>query len=227
MTPQGDSRTPAHRPSPVPWSARLRTYRDRHPRAFAARACGALLFVVSAFAVLGFVGAGGGWRLGAVLLLGLLLLTGTIVAVASLLSSPVRKAGRTRVRTRSTPLPSDHDPAKLAAAWKLIRRGVPGPDPEINRLGRTMVDQELGNTRTTAAAVLLLVGVSLFNGFQGAVRLLTHGPSPLVGVHLGLALLVLALACAAPLAAVRRRRRAEEFRDAYDRGAQGAPDATP
>ncbi|MEE2041377.1 hypothetical protein Q8791_29550 [Nocardiopsis sp. CT-R113] len=223
MIPQGDPHPSNPRPPSLLWFARLQIYRDNHPRAFTRRTLGFLFLLMSSTALTAFDTAGGPWRLGATLGLILLVLCAVLVAVSTMTSAPAGAAGRTDPVAGYTRFPPDADPAKLAESWRLVREGRLGPDPETNRLGRIVVEQELGN-RSTAAALVLFLSVALLNTFQGVDRLLLDGVSPLVVVLLGLAAVMVGLAIATPFLAPRRRRRVEAFRDAYDKDAQEAPE---
>ncbi|MEU0241374.1 hypothetical protein ABZ234_27130 [Nocardiopsis sp. NPDC006198] len=218
MIPQGDPHPSVPRPPRPRWAARLRTYRASHPGAFALRASGALLFVIAAAGILGFSTATGAWLFGALLTMGLLLVTGTLAMAAVLsggMSPEAKRAGRALEAAKLKNLPPGTDPAKLAEAWRLVRKGRLGPDPETNRLGRIVVEGQLSSGTPVALAVVFAT-MALLNVFQVVIRILESGVSGFPILLLGLSALLLVLACMTPSMMKRRRLRVEAFRDAYD-----------
>ncbi|WP_433699337.1 hypothetical protein [Nocardiopsis sp. CA-288880] len=227
MIPQGDPHPSTPRPPRTHWAARLRTYRESHPRAFALRASGVVLVPLWAFGAAAFVTidtAWSLWPLGVILALLLLVVCVILVALFAVTSASARAAERAGQSIKLTNLPADTDPAKLAEAWRLVRQGTLGPDPETNRLGRIAVEQELGRAKTVFASVVLGLATALVNAFYCVNRILLDGVSGPLVLLLGMTALIVVAACTAPSLAKRRRLRAEAFRDAYDAQAEEAPD---
>ncbi|WP_344098217.1 hypothetical protein [Nocardiopsis tropica] len=230
MIPQGDPHPSTPRPPHPRWAAQLRTYRESHPRAFALRTSGVVLFVIAAVGILGFTTATGAWLFGAILTMGLLMVTGTLAMAAvgaGAMSPAAKRAGRAHEAAKLKNLPPGTDPAKLAEAWRLVRQGRLGPDPETNRLGRIVVEGQLFSGTPVALAVVFAM-LALLNAFQVVIRFLESGVSGFPVLLLGMSVLLLVLACATPSMMKRRRLRAEAFRDAYDAaygdGADGGSD---
>ncbi|MFD3688267.1 hypothetical protein ACFWTE_25995 [Nocardiopsis sp. NPDC058631] len=223
MIPQGDPHPSKPRPQRLLWGARLRIYRGSHPRAFAARASGVLLFVMAASGILGFTAASGDVRMGTFLVAALLAVTGIVAAVVAAASPSTRRAARAREAAKLKNLPPGTDPAKLAEAWRLVREGRLGPDPEANRLGRIVVEGELVDG-AAATSVTVFVPLALLNALHLGIRIREDGISGLVLLLLALTALMLVLVCVMPFSLRQRRRRAEAFRDAYDTQVKEAPD---
>ncbi|MFJ9555372.1 hypothetical protein ACIRPH_16270 [Nocardiopsis sp. NPDC101807] len=220
MIPQGDPHPSTPRPPRPRWAARLRTYRADHPRAFALRASGVVLVPLGAFGAAAFITIDTTrslWPLGVILALLLLMVCVILVALFTVTSASARAAERAGQSIKLTNLPAGTDPAKLAEAWRLVRQGTLGPDPETNRLGRIAVEQEIGRAKTVLATVVLGLATALVNAFYCVNRfiLLDGGSGPVVLI-LGMSALIVAAACATPSMMKRRRLRAEAFRDAYD-----------
>jgi cell division protein FtsW (lipid II flippase) len=193
----------------------MQIYRDSHPRAFTLRFSGLLFLLMGASGLIAFVTAGRPWQLSLLIAVILLAVLTIPMALIIVFSSPARVTERARHDPGFTRFPADTDPAKLAAAWRLVRQGRLGPDPEANRLGRIVVEKELSSKSTTSS--FLLIGMAaLLNAFQGISRLLMEGVSPFVVVLLGLAILLSGLSVSVLFLAPRQRRRSEAFRDAYD-----------
>ncbi|GAA1454960.1 hypothetical protein [Nocardiopsis tropica] len=215
MIPPGDPHPQALRPQRFLWGARNQIYRDNHPRAYTLRFSGLLFLLLGATALIAFVTAGRPWQLSVVIAVILLAVFTIPMALIIVFSSPARVTERARHDPGFTRFPADTDPAKLAEAWRLVRQGRLGPDPETNRLGRIVVAKELSN-KSTASSFALIGMAALLNAFLGISRLLMEGVSPLVVALLGLAILLSGLSVSVLFLAPRQRRRSEAFRDAYD-----------
>ncbi|XKK38798.1 hypothetical protein HFP72_30810 [Nocardiopsis sp. ARC36] len=200
----------------------MQIYRDNHPRAFTLRFSGLLFLLLGATALIAFVTASRPWQLSLLIAVILLAVLTIPMALIIVFSSPARVTERARHDPGFPRFPADTDPAKLAEAWRLVRQGRLGADPEANRLGRIVVAKELSSKSTTSS--FLLIGMAaLLNAFQGISRLLAGGLSPLVVVFLGLAILLSGLSVSVLFLAPRQRRRSKAFRDAYDDAAGEAP----
>jgi hypothetical protein len=215
MIPPGDPHPQAPHPQRFLWGARNQIYRDNHLRAYTLRFSGLLLLLMGANALIAFVTVGRPWQLSVVIAVILLAVFTIPMALIIVFSSPARVTERARHDPGFTRFPADTDPAKLAEAWRLVRRGRLGADPEANRLGRIVVEKELSSKSTTSSFVLIGTA-ALLNAFQGISRLLAEGVSPFVVVLLGLAILLSGLFVALLFLAPRQRHRSEVFRDAYD-----------
>ncbi|MEE2039018.1 hypothetical protein Q8791_17525 [Nocardiopsis sp. CT-R113] len=227
MIPQGDPHPSTPRPPRPHRGARLRAYRKDNPGPFLIRASGSVLVPLGALCLVSFITfdtARDPWVPGVMLAVLLFVACAILVALFSVTSADARGAERAYQAVKLTNLPTGTDPAKLAEAWRLVRAGAPGPDPETNRLGRTVVEQELGRAKTVFPSLLLMLGMALVNTVYCLNRIRLEGVSFPIVLILGLSALIVVLACVTPSLAARRRRRAEAFRDAYDHADGGAPD---
>ncbi|WP_223838587.1 hypothetical protein [Nocardiopsis deserti] len=152
---------------------------------------------------------------------GLVLVVGATVLIGEL------AAGETRVLVRGNPLPADADPVRVAVAERLVAWGALGPDPEANRLARTLADQEARKLEVRhprawqAFLAAASVGVVVMTARTLVVEGLTPVTAPEVAVHSLIAVFCLWAAWRHPADAAGRRRRAEAVRDAYDHHAAG------
>ena len=226
MIPQGDPHPSTPRPPRPHRGARLRAYRHEHPRAFGVRALGAFLVLFCSFILLWFVRASGEWQAGLVLTAVLVVFCAIGATVSVLFPPPDRSAEPARRATGFTDLPADTDAATLAEAWRLVRKGALGPDPETNRLGRLLVEQELDRLKPAYAVLYLTLATLFLNTVYCVNRILSDGVSTLLVLVLVLNALLPVLLTVVPFMTARQRRHAEAFRDAYDHAADEAPDTT-
>lgn len=125
-----------------------------------------------------------------------------------------------RRMVKGRPLPPDADPAKAWAAHWQIMRGTLHPDPETNRLGRILADQ---NDTSRSPKFMIVLGCLLLLANVPNVLLYYDGsPMALFNMFM-LFVLVVMIATFIPLSA-RRRRRVRQFRETYDRAAAGSSD---
>ncbi len=148
-------------------------------------------------------------------------ITGGTLAMVVVVSVAVGfvSAWMTRRMVRGRPLPLDADPAKTWAAHWQIMRGTLHPDPETNRLGRMLADQ---NDTSRSPRFMLVFGCVLVVPNVANALLQYADGTPFASVNLFLAgALVVMIAIFVPLT-LRRQRRVRQFRETYDLASTGS-----
>ncbi|WP_223838616.1 hypothetical protein [Nocardiopsis deserti] len=124
-----------------------------------------------------------------------------------------------RRMVRGRPVPRNSDPAKVWAAHWQIMRGTLHPDPETNRLGRILADQ---NDTSRSPKFMLVFGCVLVVPNVASALLQYANGTPFASVNLFLAgVLVVMIATFVPLT-MRRQRRVRQFRETYDLASTGS-----
>lgn len=110
-------------------------------------------------------------------------------------------------------IPGDADPSRQWAAQKLLRKGELSGDPETDRLARGLTGQAERANSPRFFVVMLLLSVLPFGFLVASELSRTGGLPPFLG---GMLLFLIVIWGIAIPWAMRHRRKAREFQEAYD-----------